>query len=97
MTEEKVETETQGGGYTTPSDRSILFCLLFQEGVKDRIFLMDFVNSLSDEQIVAGVKYFERRAFEKRYESPPSFLIGMVNIPSPFLYFLRSGVGFGTF
>lgn len=87
MIKEKDQTETQGTGYTIPSDRSILFCLLFQEGVKDRIFLMDFVNGLSDEQIVAGVRYFERRAFEKVYESPPNFLIGMVNIPSPFLYF----------
>lgn len=77
--------------------KSILFSLLFYEGVKDRIFLMDFVNNLSDEQIVKGIQYFERRAFEKAYESPPTFLIGMVNVPSPFLYFLRSGISFGSF
>jgi hypothetical protein len=97
MVEEKDQTETPVSQYSTPSDRRILFCLLLQEGVKDQIFLMDFTNGLSDEQIAAGIRYFERRAFQKVYESPPNFLVGMVNIPSPFLQFLRSGINFGTF
>jgi hypothetical protein len=90
------ENETSESNQTQKI-KSILFSLLFYEGVKDRIFLMDFVNNLSDEQVVEGVRYFERRALEKAYESPPNFLIGMVNVPSPFLYFLRSGIGFGSF